>query len=453
MELNFVNNRRLKKESEELFEFDTNTDFQISNMDESNEELLKIDSMIDNFLSWLSLNNLSYNEMNMAMLNVLNKVLLLTNNTRHAQWGLFYFCQINQEFVPLLLEHLFVIMCDINQSIPIRQRSCMYISSLISRASYISETIIQTALNNLSTWMVDYIDLQQNDVAPDASTHTIFYAIFHGICYILKYTHQKIFDSPNAKQTIQALGLIKIVRSSLNPLKVCSPKLKRAFLNVMGTYGIQFVNVLQHNEKIMLPSKNIFGPNGILSDFFPFDPYFLPKTASHFIYIYHDPVFKKNSLESGYLTEGETEMDLDYIFPHINHDLDHEDTHTTEGMMALMDFGRSNVNETRQRSDSFLLTSSFEEKSSFESLQSPNDKRFSYLVAPNSSPFSNTPPTPNIQNQNTNILSSAEIFKSVTEPFSITSKRNRSEINLDEPLISSTPNHTVYTPNSKKSLF
>jgi hypothetical protein len=87
-----------------------------------------------------------------------------------------------------------------------------------------------------------------------------------------------------------------------------------------------------------------------LTDFFPFDPYLLRRSGSHIIPLYHYPeqyskFSRKDAFESGYATEGETEMDMD-LGQHTGEDhddMDGEDAHTTESMLAMMDFGRGSM--------------------------------------------------------------------------------------------------------------
>ena len=286
------------------------------------------------------------------LLGVFDRLLLTTNQTKYAQWSLFYVCRLREDFNSRLFEHLFDIVQNVKYPPQQRQRACMYIASLASRASFIKESTTQMVLNYMCNWMTQYVELQGDSGRPDLTTHVLFYAMFHAISYILKNVHDTLFDCPSAKLTIQELGINMIVRSPLNPLKVCSPALVQSFIEVMSKYGISFTNVIQHNEKLVLPARDMFGANSPLTDFFPFDPYLLKRSSAYLLPYYHFPEQQQHHkhrgdpFESGYATEGETEMDMDLRGHHDDHDvngMDDEDTHTTESMMAMMDFGRGSM--------------------------------------------------------------------------------------------------------------
>lgn len=353
---------------------------------DENEE--KVDVMLSVLLKWLSaLTELEADQMPLLddvfklLVGSFDRLLLTTNQTKYAQWALFYVCSMKEEFVTRLFEHLFDIVQNPKYPPQQRQRACMYIASLSSRATYVKETTSQLVLDYMCSWMTKYIELQGETGKPDLHTHMLFYAMFHGIAYILRNVHESLFDVVSAKHTIQALGILVIVRSSLNPLKICSPALVHSFVDIMSKYGISFTNILQQNERLIVPTKDVFGPNSTLTDFFPYDPYLLRRSSAFLLPLYHYPEkyhkSRKNDALDGYATEGETEMDMDLSAPHgrlPDGEGDDEDTHTTETMMAMMDFGRGSMplqlhngkdqNDGSQQNDLF---GSFDEKSSLSS--------------------------------------------------------------------------------------
>lgn len=369
-----------------MFHFES--DPTAAKMYEMDEQEDKIDTMLFDVLNWLySLAPTGMDDMNRVevlndtfsiLIGAYDRILLTTTHTKYAQWALFYICSLHEEFTLRLFDHLFNIVQNEKYPPQQRQRACMYIASHTSRAKYVPESMTQNVLNYMCNWMTMYIQLQGDAAAPDVSTHVLFYALFHGVAYILRLQHQTLFDRPSAKHTIQELGIPAIVNSALNPLKVCSPALVASFVDIMAQYGVYFTNTLQQNEKLVLPARDVFGPNSLLTDFFPFDPYLLRRSSTHLLPLYYFPEQdgklnpRTNTFESGYATEGETELDMDLRPDRPQHDdMDEEDAHTTESMLAMMDFGRGSVplGHSKKSSNSEGLFGSFDEKSSVSSGQ------------------------------------------------------------------------------------
>jgi hypothetical protein len=374
--------------------FQMESDMARSMEPDENEE--KVDVMMSVLLKWLSsMVDLEADQLPLLedvfklLVGCFDRLLLTTNQTKYAQWALFYVCSMKEDFTMRLFEHLFDIVQNPKFPPQQRQRACMYIASLSSRATYVKETTTQQVLEYMCSWMTKYIELQGDLGKPDLSTHMLFYAMFHGVCYILRNVHESIFDVVSAKHTIQALGIVVIARCSLNPLKICAPALVSSFIEVMAKYGVSFTNVLQQNERLVIPTKDVWGPSSVLTDFFPFDPYLLRRSSAFLLPFYHyteryQKFSKGDALESGYATEGETEMDMDLRGHHggvdqPEGDMDGEDAHTTESMMAMMDFGRGSMplqltnhhsNAMQSSSGSVQqngLFGSFDEKSSLSS--------------------------------------------------------------------------------------
>jgi hypothetical protein len=349
--------------SSEGFMFQMEADQSFNKQSEPDENEEKVDVMLHVLLGWCRdcLSDLDAEQLPLLedvfkiLVGIFDRLLLTTNQTKYAQWALFYVCSLKEDLVTRLFEHMFDIVQNPKFPPQQRQRACMYIASMTSRASYVKESTTQMVLNYMCQWMTQYIELQGDLGRPDLSTHVLFYAMFHGIAYILRNVHESLFDRPSAKHTIQELGILMIVRSGLNPLKICSPALVHSFVDVMNRYGISFTNVLQHNEKLVIPTKDVFGPNSALTAFFPFDPYLLRRSSVLFMPFYHYPeqynkshMMGNSSFESGYATEGETEMDMDLTGDQDDllrpeDGMDDEDARTTETMMVMMDFGRGSM--------------------------------------------------------------------------------------------------------------
>lgn len=376
--------------SEEMFHFEADPSAVHPKHFEMDEQEDKIDTMLCDVLNWLvSLAPTGVEEM--ARLDVLNdtfnilvgaydRLLLTTTQTKYAQWTLFYICSLQEEYSMRLFDHLFNIVSNPRYPPQQRQRACMYIASHAARAKYIPTSMAQSVLEYMCSWMTEYITLAVTDasngsgsVAPDASTHVLFYALFHGLAYILRLQHQNLFEDTAAKLTIEELGIPAIVESGFNPLKVCSSALVASFVEIMAQYGVYFTKTLQENEKLVLPARDVFGPLSLLTDFFPYDPYLLRRSSAFLLPLYIFPEQQgklnpqTNTFETGYATEGETELDMDLRPDREHEDMDEDDAHTTESMLAMMDFGRPAPVKKTSSNDG--LFGSFDEKSSISSGQ------------------------------------------------------------------------------------
>lgn len=80
---------------------------------------------------------------------------------------------------------------------------------------------------------------------------------------------------------LRGLNLTKMVTCSLNPLRVCLPKVVKKFASITRAYQLVYCNsVIERNARTCVPvvhSKNNVmhadQPSNWLETFFPFDPY------------------------------------------------------------------------------------------------------------------------------------------------------------------------------------
>lgn len=182
-----------------------------------------------------------------------------------------------------------------------RLNCILYIGSFVARAKFVPEVTAQRTLSMFIEWMHQYITTNEG-AKPNTEYHKPFYYMFQATCYLLVHAHEKIFG--NVEKTIlKELDIERIAYSSLNPMKICFPPLMRDFVRVVANYGVKLSNILDMNEKLMYATGVVFSEL-----YFPFDPYFLSKSSQYITEIYNSNV---NVLESGYLTEGETECEYE----------------------------------------------------------------------------------------------------------------------------------------------
>jgi len=142
-------------------------------------------------------------------------------------------------------------------------------------------------LKRVLEWAHHYIedreklDLTQNIITtPDADVHFVFYSVCQLIFYVFCFRHEQLksYQITN-KENVAELNLEHLIKTKLNPLKVCLPSIVREFVKVVkGLNIVDCTNIMDRNSKIVLSTKS-----NQLESFFPFDP-FLLKLSSKFIH-------------------------------------------------------------------------------------------------------------------------------------------------------------------------
>lgn len=172
---------------------------------------------------------------------VLFRSFVLNQYQLHSiQFLMFYVCSFHvnymERFISFLLGNIF------NSQLHVEVRKCCaaYLSGLLSRAKYVTNTIVLRTLGQLLAWSEKYIiTFEQSLQYLDVETHSLFYSICQGVFYVLCFKIQQLLKpedgeggetSPIRKDVKQLMAegrqffsqspIKRIIYSKFNPLKV-----------------------------------------------------------------------------------------------------------------------------------------------------------------------------------------------------------------------------------------
>jgi len=181
-------------------------------------------------------------------------------------------------------------------------------------------TQVRAALSFLAFWLQDYIEKRTNDTDYENNStnredekkkeeetittsglyvslrdrvhkneHNIFYCSLQALLYTLCFKTKSILNEPDGIEFLQDLNLTAILSCSLNPLSRCLRDVALEFqsLAVHVGWSSTLVEFLKHvvlttelkNEEEKDEEKKSIA----FDEFFPFDPYLLPKSGEMYV--------------------------------------------------------------------------------------------------------------------------------------------------------------------------
>lgn len=243
-------------------------------------------------------------------------IILPTHRSRHPQFLLFHFSQSSPTFIDTFVSHCAGVTLDRNQPAMVRQGAAAYLASFIARGKHVPSSDVRTVFGyigrELDRLQADY---EPTCKGPNLRRYSTYYILVQALLYIfcfrwqdLEISSEEDFEDdddlpdlyreehqwiPGVKETFD-----RHIRSKLNPLKVCSPVIVTEFARVAYRLGVIYVySILETNKRIRLsqfpsaPSMEYGHPNREtalsarrdeshqhLDEYFPFDPYHLPRS-------------------------------------------------------------------------------------------------------------------------------------------------------------------------------
>ncbi|KAL8862823.1 MAG: hypothetical protein Q9178_000765 [Gyalolechia marmorata] len=247
------------------------------------------------------------------LLSQFQTIILPTHRSRHTQFLLFHFIQQSPANIDV-----FVGMCaqtsfDKKRPAMVRQAAAAYLASFVARGMHVSSDIVREVWDYISTELKKQV--RESEPAcrgPDLQRYSTYYMLVQALLYIFCFRWRDLESGPDedyeedelpsiygeerqwrsgVKETLQLN-----VFSKLNPLKVCSPGIVTEFARIAHHLHVIYVyHLLETNKRIRL--STYFGPsnysqlnretaltargeeeNQHLDEYFPFDPYHLPKS-------------------------------------------------------------------------------------------------------------------------------------------------------------------------------
>ncbi|XP_008805454.1 RNA polymerase I-specific transcription initiation factor RRN3-like [Phoenix dactylifera] len=216
---------------------------------------------------------------------IFRRTVMNAHKSKFSQFVMFYACSLDPEICGLkfavLLTDIFVSKTESPLS---RMSAVSYLASYLSRAKFISSSLVTSILKRLVDWCFEYCQLhgiQEKMVKPEA--HRVFYSGCQAVMYVLCFRMRSIMDVPHLKSLLFHMPLSSILGHPLDPLKVCLPSIVQEFLRQAKAARLFNKSVPSLCDNLLESDfSKAFGGIERLDMFFPFDPYLL-KESDRFV--------------------------------------------------------------------------------------------------------------------------------------------------------------------------
>ncbi|KAL8734149.1 MAG: hypothetical protein Q9166_001634 [cf. Caloplaca sp. 2 TL-2023] len=248
-----------------------------------------------------------------TLLSQFQTIILPTHRSRHTQFLLFHFVQQSPAHIDIFVGVCAQASFDKKRPAMVRQAAAAYLASFVARGMHVSSDIVREVWAYISTELKKQV--RENEPAcrgPNLQRYSTYYMLVQALLYIFCFRWRDLESGPNedfeddelpsiygeerhwrpgVKETLQ-LNIF----SKLNPLKVCSPGIVTEFARIAHHLHVIYVyHLLETNKRIRL--SQYFGLSNYsqlnretaltarrneedqhLDEYFPFDPYHLPKS-------------------------------------------------------------------------------------------------------------------------------------------------------------------------------
>lgn len=244
-------------------------------------------------------------------------IILPTYRSRHTQFLLFHFAQTSPALVDNFVGACVHFAFDKGRPSIMRQSAAAYLASFVARGIHVPSQIVRDVFDYIGGQLSIYrSEYEPNCRGPDLRRYSNYYSLLQALLYIFCFrwrdleagleeqadeedipltddlTHVWI---PGIKETFT-----QNIFSKLNPLKVCSPAIVNEFAKIANHLGVIYVfHLLETNKRLRLSqfsgqfdrdlTHNVPERETALSsrkdetyqqldEYFPFDPYHLPRS-------------------------------------------------------------------------------------------------------------------------------------------------------------------------------
>ncbi|KAL8714798.1 MAG: hypothetical protein Q9220_001311 [cf. Caloplaca sp. 1 TL-2023] len=304
-------------DSDEESNVDEEMDADVSRTRDIAKNVEKMDCILDmlfTFYDRLPLAGVRANAVDI-LLSQFMTIILPNHRSRHTQFLLFHFVQQSSEHVDKFVTTCLLTCFDKKRHIILRQAAAAYLASFVARGVHVSSEIVRNMWEYISTELKTLQrEAEPGCRGPDLQCYTMYYSLVQALLYIFCFRWRDLESGPDegyedndlpsiygneerqwipsVKETLQSH-----IFSKLNPLKVCSPAIVTEFARIAHHLRIVYVyHLLETNKRIRLYQS--LGPRSSysqlnretaltarkgeeyqhLDEYFPFDPYHLPKS-------------------------------------------------------------------------------------------------------------------------------------------------------------------------------
>lgn len=229
--------------------------------------IVKLDSMMKIFFQYIDSLTTSLPQLFDILIEIFERVILPTHNTRFVQFIWFYICSLDPAYTDTFLGLLITKTFDKNLPTTLRCSATTYLASFVARAKYVDSRVVEDCLTLLGDWASDFVDSHEPEDGGSIKKHALFYTITQSILYIVCFRWRDDSVLDNLTTTLKPLS--KIISSPFQPLKV----------GCVRSVIEEAAKVMHKLEMIYLYSfmQRTGDENVVASEFFPFDPFGLNK--------------------------------------------------------------------------------------------------------------------------------------------------------------------------------
>ena len=206
---------------------------------------------------------------------------LPTFNIVHTQFLYLYLSSLSPTICARFLLENWKTFCNPNTPSILRQTAMAYIASFLSRATFVSVSLVMTYLDRITSWAMTYIGTRETQAGGFdfmyTDHHGPFYSACQAIFYVFAFRHTELTASEAQMKSLQGMSWQSLVTSHQNPLRVCLPGVVRNFSSISRNYQLAYcTSIMQRNSSLSMASSK--GKPLLLDSFFPFDPFLLEET-------------------------------------------------------------------------------------------------------------------------------------------------------------------------------
>lgn len=190
--------------------------------------------------------------------------------SRHTQYLLFRFAQLQPEFYTIFTNHLIKIAFNRDGATPIRMAAISYLASFVARAAKVTDEQVLHLFQRLSKELEKLRNKYESiSKVPDPEQFRFYYTLFQACMYIFCFRWNAFLLNPDDDEHIPrqwAPGINALfaqnMHSPLNPLKVCSPIVTEQFAKVSQSLSFLYVYTkLAANKRVRL--TRVVQPNSL----------------------------------------------------------------------------------------------------------------------------------------------------------------------------------------------
>ena len=251
------------------------------------------------------------------LLDQFTMIILPTYRSRHTQFLLFHFAQTSPDLVDLFAGVCMGVAFDKGRPALVRQSATAYLASFVSRGNHVPSQVVRDVF--------DYIGRELHKLraayettcrGPNLQRYSNYYSLVQALLYIFCFRWRDLeahADEPADDEDLPMVDeqthmwipgvketLTQNLFCKLNPLKVCSPAIVNEFAKIANHLNVIYVyHLLETNKRLRLSQFNgsVSDRNGFeaperetalsgrkdeswqqLDEYFPFDPYHLPRS-------------------------------------------------------------------------------------------------------------------------------------------------------------------------------